>query len=168
MDYAAQKLGQSHGRTGDHVPRQARLSRRISAWFHSATLHYIRLISAESWQITVSVVYCKKLERLIFHATPHITFLSQFLNLQRFFRRALNWESIIKIFSYPHPTFGVAAGRVSLYLYYDKSIPAETAFSKLLLHLCYQTSPADNSTFEPLLLRQVELKNNRRTHCGHL
>ena len=31
LDYAAAKLGQSSWRAGDHVPRQARLSRRISA-----------------------------------------------------------------------------------------------------------------------------------------
>lgn len=31
MDYAAAELGHSPGRTGDHVPRQNRLSRRISA-----------------------------------------------------------------------------------------------------------------------------------------
>ena len=45
---ASEKLGQSPGRAGDHVPRQARLSRRISACLHSAALHSSRLISLES------------------------------------------------------------------------------------------------------------------------
>lgn len=77
--------------------RQDRLSRRISAWFHSAALHSSRLIFKEPWQITVSIVYCEKSERLIFQAAHNITFLSQFLNLQKFFRKALSARYFICI-----------------------------------------------------------------------
>jgi len=57
----------------------------IFLFYHSLLIFY-RLFFGGS-QITVSVVYCKKFERL-FTVAPVISLLSQFSILQRFFRRA--------------------------------------------------------------------------------
>ena len=43
-----------------------------------------RLTVEETWQITVFIVYCKKIEQLFFKPLHNIVFLSLLLNLQSF------------------------------------------------------------------------------------
>ena len=45
-----------------------------SVCFHSATLNSSRLTVGETWQITVFIVYCKKIERLFFKPPHNIVF----------------------------------------------------------------------------------------------